>query len=108
MEGHSVYSEGGTEKSNLQDNLAFLSAESGKDEPIICHVEKLVDAHASSEPYTYQGPCQDLGRHEEQESCMSIPMQAKESGGIFYLFWIKLLICFGIISVVQYIAVKSS
>ncbi|XP_008673374.1 uncharacterized protein [Zea mays] len=80
MEGHSIYSEGGTEKSNLQDNLAFLSAESGKDEPIICHVEKLVDAHASSD--TYQGPCQDLGRHEEQESCMSIPMQAKESGGV--------------------------
>ncbi|ONM33931.1 hypothetical protein ZEAMMB73_Zm00001d041889 [Zea mays] len=44
MEGHSIYSEGGTD--------------------------------------TYQGPCQDLGRHEEQESCMSIPMQAKESGGV--------------------------
>lgn len=106
MEGHSIYSEGGTEKSNLQDNLAFLSAESGKDEPIICHVEKLVDAHASSD--TYQGPCQDLGRHEEQESCMSIPMQAKESGGIFYLFGIKLLICFGILPAVKYHAVKSS
>uniref|UniRef100_A0A804N6Q3 SAP domain-containing protein n=1 Tax=Zea mays TaxID=4577 RepID=A0A804N6Q3_MAIZE len=35
-----------------------------------------------SEGDTYQGPCQDLGRHEEQESCMSIPMQAKESGGV--------------------------
>lgn len=86
MDLQSLFSEGSTEKSDLQDNLAFPSAESGRDEHIICHVEKLVDTHDSSEPDTYQGPCQDLNRREEKESCMSVPMQVKETGGIFYLF----------------------
>ena len=85
MDLQSLFSEGSTEKSDMQDNLAFPSAESGRDERISCHVEKLVDTHVSSEPDTYQGPCRDLSRHEEKESCVSVPMQVKESGGKFYL-----------------------
>ncbi|CAD6268296.1 unnamed protein product [Miscanthus lutarioriparius] len=81
MDLQSLFSEGSTEKSDLQDNLAFPGAESGRDERIICHVERLVDTHVSSEPDTYQGPCRDLSRHEERESCVSVPMQVKESGG---------------------------
>ncbi|XP_066356443.1 uncharacterized protein [Miscanthus floridulus] len=81
MDLQSLFSEGSTEKSDLQDNLAFPGAESGRDERIICHVERLVDTHVSSEPDTYQGPCRDLSRHEEKESCVSVPMQVKESGG---------------------------
>lgn len=91
MDLQSLFSEGSTEKSDMQDNLAFPSAESGRDERIICHVERLVDTHVSSEPDTYQGPCQDLSRHEEKESCVSVPMQVEESGGKFYLCAIKLL-----------------
>ena len=92
MDLQSLFSEGSTEKSDLQDNLAFPGAESGRDERIICHVERLVDTHVSSEPDTYQGPCRDLSRHEERESCVSVPMQVKESGGKFYFCAIKLLI----------------
>jgi hypothetical protein len=84
MELESFYSEGSTEKSDLQDILAFPSTESGRYEPVVWHVEKLLDTHVSSEPDTYQRPSEDLSRHEEKESCMSVPMQIKESGGIFY------------------------
>ncbi|KAG0520208.1 hypothetical protein BDA96_08G053600 [Sorghum bicolor] len=82
MELESFYSEGSTEKSDLQDILAFPSTESGRYEPVVWHVEKLLDTHVSSEPDTYQRPSEDLSRHEEKESCMSVPMQIKESGAI--------------------------
>jgi hypothetical protein len=43
-----------------------------------------------SEGSTKKSNVQDLSRHEEKESCVSVPMQ---NGGKFYLCAIKLLIC---------------
>ena len=74
MELQSLFSEGSVEKSNSHD-VAFSSSERGRNEPTICHVEKLVYTLVSSEPDTYQGLCQDLSRAEEKESCVSISMQ---------------------------------
>ena len=76
MEMQSLFSEGSTEKSDSHD-VAFSSSEpeSGRNEPTVCHVEKLVYTLVSSEPDTYQGLCQDLSRAEEKESCVSISMQ---------------------------------
>ena len=45
-----------------------------------------------SEGSTEKSNMQDLSRHEEKESCVSVPMQVKENGGNFYLCAIKLLI----------------
>lgn len=107
MELQSLYSEGSTEKSDPQDNLAFPIAESRRDEPIVCHVKKWVDTHISSKPDTYQGPRQDLSRHEKA-SCMSVSMQAKESGGMFFFECDKTSPLFGSFSIVQYHAVYPS
>ncbi|XP_039835739.1 uncharacterized protein LOC120696801 isoform X9 [Panicum virgatum] len=76
MEMQSLLSEGSTEKSDSHD-VAFSSSEpeSGRNEPTVFHVEKLVYTLVSSEPDMYQGLCQDLSRAEEKESCISISMQ---------------------------------
>ncbi|KAF8657849.1 hypothetical protein HU200_059659 [Digitaria exilis] len=81
IELQSLFSEASIETSVSHDDLAFPSAESGINEPTVCHFEKPVDTLVSSEPDTYQGRCHDLSRAEEKESCMSASVQHNESGG---------------------------
>ncbi|CAN6325926.1 unnamed protein product [Urochloa humidicola] len=77
MELQSLFLEGSTEKSDSHDDIAFPSAESGRNEPTVWHVEQPVDTFVSSEPNTYQ----DLSGAEAKEGCMSLSMQHNESGG---------------------------
>ncbi|CAL4911419.1 unnamed protein product [Urochloa decumbens] len=81
LELQSLFLEGSIEKSDSRDDLAFPSAESGRNEPTVWHVEQPVDALVSLEPNTYQGLRQDLSRAEAKESCMSLSVQHNESGG---------------------------
>lgn len=86
IELQSLFSEASIETSVSHDDLAFPSAESGINEPTVCHFEKPVDTLVSSEPDTYQGRCHDLSRAEEKESCMSASVQHNESGGMYFLY----------------------
>lgn len=86
MELQSLFSEGSIEKIDPHDDLAFPSAERGRNEP--------VDTLVCSEPDTNQGICKDLSRAEEKESCMSISVQHYESGGIVLFIYNQLLILF--------------
>lgn len=95
MELQSLFSDGSIEKFDPHDDLGLQSAERGRNEPVVCHIEKPVDTLVCSEPDTNQGLCQDLSRAEEKESCISISVQHYESGGIFLFIYNQLLILFG-------------
>lgn len=102
MELQSLFSEGSIEKSDSHGDLVFPSAESGRNEPTVCHFEKLVDTLVSSEPDTYQGRCHDLSRAEEKESCMSTSVPHNKSQGTFFIFKHLLILFESILLYISY------